>query len=300
MSAQDRVALLRKVGLFDEFPEERLSRLAAHLEPVTLADGQRLFEEGTPGDGLYIVISGRVRVAKKMHGGGEKDLASLGPGDCLGEMALLDEVPRSASAYGTGACELMKLKRDALKAWLAQDPPGAMDFFSELLHEESTRLRRTSAEMALLYDLSSLLVEAGGTPASLLQKALDRVTPQLEGEWSAASHVYNPYNEEMDAAGTFGKGTWEPESSAVPAKGAPAMTWHDNRTLVLVLQSPTRLLATARFRAAAEPDADVRAETARVLAAVSRLLCSALENLEFRADEALRRRLQTRSNAQGF
>jgi len=300
MDAPDRVALLRKLELFDNNPEDRLRALSSYLEPVSFPDGAEIFAEGSIGDGLYFVLSGRVRVTKRLAGGGQKDLASVGAGDCFGEMALLDAVARSAGAYASGPAELLRLKRADLKGWLAADPNLAMQFFSELVQVQSRRLRRTSAELALMYDLSTLLVEPAANPVSLLERALGRVLPHLDGEWSACAFAYNPYNEEMDAAGVSGAETFGPEAAALPTKTAPQQAWLDDRTLALVLRSPAKLLATLRLRAAAAPDEGRRAETARTLSAVARLLTSALENLDFRADEALRRRLQTRTDAQSL
>lgn len=300
MAAPDRVALLRALELFDQYPEERLSVLSQYLEPLSFADGAEVFAEDSEGDGLYFVVSGRVRVTKRLAGGAQKDLASLGAGDCLGEMALLEATPRSAGAYASGAAELLRLKRDDLKKWLAADPQLAMQFFAELVAVQSRRLRRTSAELALIYDLSSLLVEPSANAADLLKRALGRVVPHLEGHWSAAAFAYNQYNDEMDAAGEAGPEKFGPEAAAVPPKHAPVLDWADDRTAVLSLRAPSKLLATMRLRAGDALDEGKRVEAARLLAAVARLLTSSLENIDFRADEALRARLQTRSNAQGF
>lgn len=293
MAAPDRVALLRTLELFDQHPKERLEALAGYLEPVSLADGAEIFAEGTEGDGLYFIVSGRVRVAKKLGGGGEKDLASLGPGDCLGEMALVDSVKRSASAYASGACELLRLKRDDLTRWLKTDSTLAMQFFAELVAVQSRRLRRTSSEVALLYDLSSLLLESNDSGKALLAKALDRLLPHLEGDWSADARVYNVFNEELDLAAARGEAL---PDAPVPGAAAPFSAWTDERTLALVLRAPKRLLGVLRFRSAAAPDSARKAETARTLEAAGRLLGSALENLEFRTDEALRERLRSRSH----
>lgn len=298
MAAPDRVALLRALELFDQYPEERLRALSQYLEPLSFPDGSEVFKEGGEGDGLYFVVSGRVRVTKALAGGVQKDLASLGPGDCLGEMALLEAAPRSAGAYASGDIELLRLKRDDLKKWLAVDPNVAMQFFAELVSVQNRRLRRTSAELALIYDLSSLLVEPANGAADLLARALERVVPHLEGRWSASAHAFNPYNEEMDSAGSAGPEKLGDEP--VPGKHAPALEWPDDRSLRLVLRAPTKLLGTLRFRADKALDEGRRVETARLLSAVARLLTSSLENIDFRADEALRQRLQKRSNAQGF
>lgn len=295
MAKPDPVALLKSLELFDQYPEERLRALAGYLEPLSLADGAAVFQEGSEGDGLYFIVSGRVRVAKKLGGGGEKDLASLGPGDCLGEMALLDAVKRSASAYASGPAELLRLKRDDLQKWLQADPSLAMQFFAELVQVQSRRLRRTSSEVALLYDLSSLLLEAHESGKALLGKALDRLLPHLEGEWSADAKVYNQFNEELDPAAE--RGAEALEDAPVPGASVPFSSWPDERTLALTLRAPRRLLGVLRFRAKAVPDPAARAEVARTLEAAGKLLGSALENLEFRADEAMRERLRKRSDA---
>jgi CRP-like cAMP-binding protein len=300
MAAPDRAALLRTLPLFARFPEDRLRALAAYLEPLSFADGAEIFAEGSIGDGLYFTTSGRVRVTKRLADGAQKDIASLGPGECLGEMALLDAIARSAGAYATGPAELLRLKRDDLKGWLATDAALAMEFFASLVAVQSGRLRRTSSELTLLYDLSILLVESAASSVELLGRALQRVVPHLEGEWSARAYAYNVYNEEMDEAGVVGSADFGPAAAAVPMMAAPPLAWEDDRTLVLVLISPNKILGTLRFRAAAAPDEGRRAETARTLTAVARLLTSALENIDFRADEALRSRLQKRTNAQSF
>lgn len=297
MGTPDRVALLKRLHLFDQYGEARLASLAAHLEPLSFAAGARVFEEGTAGDGLYFVVSGRARVAKRLGGGGEKDLASLGPGDCFGEMALLDAAPRSASAYAEGALELLRLQREALKAWLAEDASSAMDFFAELVSVQSSRLRRTSSELALMHDLTRLLIETPAKPAALLEQALARALPHLEGDWSASAFVWSPYNEEYDAAGALGPDAAALAAPREPSSGEPA--WTGARELDLPLRAQGKRLALLRLRAARDLSEGERAEAARLLGAVARLLASALENLDHRADEALRRRLQERHDAQG-
>ena len=295
------LALLRALGLFSRFPDKRLSALSLHLEPLSFADGEEIFAEASSGDGLYLVASGRVRVTKRLAAGGLKDLASLGAGDCFGEMALLDAAPRSAGAYAGGAAELMRLKREDLKGWLASDAAGAMDFFAALVSIQSERLRRTSSELAMLHDLASLLVEPAATPATLLSRAIERVLPHLEGAWSAAACAYNPYNEEMDLAGAHGPEAFGPEIGSIPPSSSATLVWeNDARTLALTLRSPTKLLATLYLRCSIALDEGRRAEVGRTLSSVAQLLTSALENLDFRADEVLRRRLKMRTDAQGF
>lgn len=295
MDSNERVLALRSLTLFSALPEERLRSLAELLEPLTVEDGKPFIVEGAKSDGLYYVTAGRVRVAKRLGEGGEKDLAFLGPGECLGEMELLRGGIRSASAYAQGRAELLRLKSADLMFWLEADPAVASRFFAGLAEVQSGRLRRTSDEVAMLYDLSQLLLAPQATPSLLLTHALERVTPHLQGAWSAEARVYNQFENEIDLAARRGTAISADASEPAPTTAADA-SWTDERTLQLLLRSPKRLLACLRFRADAELDDAKRAEAARTLGAVARLLTSALENIEFRTDEALRERLRTRSN----
>jgi CRP-like cAMP-binding protein len=295
MEIDARIRALRSLELFAKLPEPRLRSLAELLEAQTVADGGAFIVEGAPSDGLYYILSGRVRVAKKLGEGGEKDLAFAGPGECMGEMEILRGGVRSASAYAVGPVEVLKLKSADLKAWLEQDPPTAARFFAGLSEVQSGRLRRTSDEVALLYDLSQLLVTPQATAALLLTHALERVAPHLQGKWAAEARAYNLFDDEMDLVARHGAPISGDTPEPAPKTAADA-SWTDERTLQLILRAPKRLLAQLRFRAEAALDDGKRAEAARTLAAVSRLLTSALENVEFRTDEALRERLKSRSH----
>jgi hypothetical protein len=210
-------------------------------------------------------------------------------------MELLREGVRSASAYAAGPVELVRLKGDDMRAWLDADPAGASRFFAGLAEVQSGRLRRTSDEVALLYDLSQLLVTPQAKAADLLVHAVERVTPHLQGAWSAEARVYNFYDDEMDLVARRGS-PLGPDGPEPAPKNAADESWADDRTLLLVLRSPKRPLGALRFRADAELDDAKRAEASRTLGAVARLLTSALENIEFRTDEALRERLRSKTH----
>lgn len=295
MDDLDRVKLLRNLELFATMPEARLKPLAERLEPLVVEDGQAFIVEGTKSEGLFYILSGRVRVAKRLGEGGEKDLAFAGPGDCLGEMEVLREGVRSASVYAAGRVELLRLKSADLKAWLEADPADAARFFAGLAEVQSGRLRRTSDEVALLYDLSQLLLTPQATAAGLLAHALERVTPHLQGAWSAEARAYNQFDDEMDLVARRGAKITEDASEPAPKTPVDA-TWTDDRTVLLVLRAPKRLLGQLRFRADGALNDAARAEAVRTLGAVARLLTSALENVEFRTDEALRERLRSRTH----
>ena len=150
MEIEERVRRLRTLALFSGLPEERLRALAALLQPVNVEDGRSFIVEGERSGSLYYVVSGRVRIAKRLGEGGEKDLAFLGAGETIGEMDLVREGTRSASAYAAGPLELLCLKSADLRAWLDADPATGSRFYAGMAEAQSARLRRTSDEVALL------------------------------------------------------------------------------------------------------------------------------------------------------
>jgi CRP-like cAMP-binding protein len=100
----ETVSLLRAVPLFRELSGEDLLQVARSVSHRRLAAGSVLFRKGEPGAVMYVVARGRVRVAD-----GARELAVLGRGELLGELALLDGEARSADAVCVDDCELLGL-----------------------------------------------------------------------------------------------------------------------------------------------------------------------------------------------
>jgi MFS family permease len=109
--APERVALLRGVPFMSMLPEPTLERLAALLEPMTAGPGEVVIAEGEAGERFYVIEDGRLEV---MTGGSA--VSELGPGDFFGEIALVRNVPRTATVRALTAVSLLALDRDEFVA----------------------------------------------------------------------------------------------------------------------------------------------------------------------------------------
>ncbi len=98
--------LLRGVSLLSMLPEQTLDRLARALVRVELAPGDVVIREGDVGDRFYVIESGTVEVTKE-----GRHIATVGPGEYVGEIALLRDVPRTATVTATTAAVLQALDR---------------------------------------------------------------------------------------------------------------------------------------------------------------------------------------------
>jgi ATP/ADP translocase/HEAT repeat protein len=115
-STVEKILFLKSAPVFEHVSGEDLAALARVAEVETFAGAQEIFREGDIGDALYVIVRGRVRLVS----GGEP-LASLGPGEAIGEMAVLDEVPRTTTAVALEEVEALRI--------------GSEEFY-EILHEQ--------------------------------------------------------------------------------------------------------------------------------------------------------------------
>jgi hypothetical protein len=144
-SAQSRLAILAPMPMFAHCNERELRTVAQSTRPRTFVRGATIFEQGQPGMELYLVISGAIDIVKD-----GRTIVTLGPGSNFGEMAMLDEPSRSASARCAADAELMVIPRDAFFAMLKGNPMLAVKVLWNMLLRLSSNLRQTSARLAEL------------------------------------------------------------------------------------------------------------------------------------------------------
>lgn len=136
--------VVRKAPLFAALDEETAHALMSSMSSVDLPRGQTLFHEGDPGDRLYVVVSGKVKLGRTSSDGRENLVTVLGPGEMLGELSLFDPGPRSLSATAVSDSELAGLGHADLQAFLNERP----DVARHLLQALARRLRRTNDILA--------------------------------------------------------------------------------------------------------------------------------------------------------
>ncbi len=106
---------------------------------VHLEKDQVVFEQGQPGDAFYMVVRGNIRIMR-----GSTELAQLGPREGFGEMAILDQETRSATATAAEATTLLRIDRDSFDRLIEQNPSVARGIYRML----TQRLRNTLAQVA--------------------------------------------------------------------------------------------------------------------------------------------------------
>lgn len=151
--------VLRNVPLFAHIPEAELAALAMLVRERRQSRGSMILSQGDQGDALFLIRSGQVKVSVVAEDGREVILSVLGAGSFFGELALLDDAPRSAHVIAMEDTVLLQLHREDFRSRLKLSPELSVS----LLRELSQRLRRADDTIASL-----MLLDVNGRIANLL------------------------------------------------------------------------------------------------------------------------------------
>lgn len=141
---------LKDFDLFREFDEVQLRDLSACVLEMSVREGQRIFSAGDPGDELYLVRSGSVRVLLPLKGNTCHHLATVERGDFFGEVSFLDHSPRSTNIEAKVATDLYLLSRERFNEKSHSDPVFGVKIYARLALTLARRLRHTDAELQAL------------------------------------------------------------------------------------------------------------------------------------------------------
>jgi CRP-like cAMP-binding protein len=138
LTTREKRDQLEQVPLFRDCSAEVLEQLAGATAEFAFPADSPIVQQGQVGNGLYIIISGGARIVA-----GSDELARLGPGDFFGELSVIDQRPRAATAYALGDTTCLALASWDLMAVLEREPVLAMNLLKEL----AGRLRAADAQL---------------------------------------------------------------------------------------------------------------------------------------------------------
>jgi hypothetical protein len=141
----EKMMLLRQVPIFTELDADDLEELAFIVEERIISANKDLFREGDAGDAVYLIVKGKVRVLiGGTEGRPETTINELGPGACIGEMAVLDASPRSATVRSLERTRALRVPGEGFKRLMTDRPEMSEAIVGELVR----RLRDVTAKMA--------------------------------------------------------------------------------------------------------------------------------------------------------
>jgi len=140
--------LLKKINLFENLTEHELAKIQKISIEEAHPKDTVIFKEGDPGDRCYVITEGEVRISKFIPNIGEEALAILKPGDYFGEMALIDNFPRSAHAIANTGVRVFFITKTELDKILILDRDLGYKLLWAFTKTLSRRLRETNEKMA--------------------------------------------------------------------------------------------------------------------------------------------------------
>lgn len=149
-----KVALLKQAQIFAELDDEELDAVAEICSEQEFKFSQKIFKEGEPGNRLYIVAEGEVRISRDVPGSGEEALAVLKPGACFGEMAVFDHSVRSTDAIANVDCRLITIARADFEILLDFNRDLAWKVLWAVVRLLSERLRVTNDNLRTFLSMS--------------------------------------------------------------------------------------------------------------------------------------------------
>jgi CRP/FNR family cyclic AMP-dependent transcriptional regulator len=143
-SHYEKILLLKKVPFFELLRTDQLHRIVSILEPIGWAKGDRVFEKDEPADNMYLIVSGHIGIS--LDGDPDNIVARLGHGDFFGEMGILDDLARSATAHVLAHTEALMLEKEKLLGLLRAYP----EFGIGMLKALSRRVRAINDDLQVI------------------------------------------------------------------------------------------------------------------------------------------------------
>jgi len=189
-TSQETITLLHQVPVFSDLGDEELARVALVTVPRRFGSGEAVFHEGDQSDTCYIVRSGHARAIREHTDGRTITLATFGPGDIFGELALFDDERRSATVESLEDTEAVAILGGDMRRLLREHPDIAVKLLGALgrrLRETNERLTRQSFQTvqsrvaSVLAELVTAARSEGAADGDVLITATQTDLAQLAG-----------------------------------------------------------------------------------------------------------------------
>jgi CRP-like cAMP-binding protein len=183
--------MLVQIGLFADLSSAELIGLGSLMRARPYARDEVIYLRGDPGTAFYIIASGKVKIALTSPDGKELILRRIGPGGFHGELALLDDEPRSADAIATEPSVLLVLQRDAFRQFLTDHPEVATKLLSTVSHylRRNAELIQDATFLDVPARLARILLELAAQPGSTELPPPGAVIPDRMKQGELASLV---------------------------------------------------------------------------------------------------------------
>jgi len=146
--------VLRHSALFTGLDDSQLGKVAEIARTQSYQAGELIFKEGEPGNRLFVIADGEVRISRNIPAAGEEALAILKKGACFGEMAVFDRSERSTDAIANGGCTVVTVSRPDLELLLEFDPELGYAVLKAAVRLLSHRLRAANDHLKSLLAMS--------------------------------------------------------------------------------------------------------------------------------------------------
>lgn len=171
---------LKSINLFAGLSADELDRLCAQAEAITLNTGESLFSEGDPSDCVFVIQSGEIEIHKYSN---EQPvlLAVRGPGELIGELSLIEDIQRTASARARTPARVVRLPRAAFTYLLETSPSAARILLDTVIDRLRTNdlLLRQSERMAQLGELTAGIAHELNNPAAAVRRGVEQLATAL-------------------------------------------------------------------------------------------------------------------------
>ncbi|HEY2953543.1 MAG TPA: ATP-binding protein [Verrucomicrobiae bacterium] len=168
---------LESCKLFSHLPAGELKQLQAVTREIGFSSGQEIFKEGDPGDGFYVVKAGQVQISALVATGERQVFSKIQPGDFFGEMAVLDDQPRSATTTAEGDTVVYFIPRSQLLNMLRHSPELSISLMRDISHRMREFNRQyirnvlQAERMALVGRFASSIVHDLKNPLTIISMA---------------------------------------------------------------------------------------------------------------------------------